>query len=255
MKKTYVIDLDGTMFHGDKIIESAKRWLDTLIANNHPFIFLTNNATRTRKENALHMQKMGYTSIHENHFFTSSMAASAYAAKQFTQRDCFFIGSKGLEEALINEGFHFVEENAAIVFVGLQMDADYDSYSKALSNLLQGSTFIATNVDRRLPSSDGFKVGNGAVVAMLEYASEKESIKVGKPYRIILDECLAHYGLHREEIILVGDNLETDILLGIQSQVDHVFVSTGVHTKEDMYRLNIHALRCVSSLEELVEDR
>ena len=92
MKKTYFIDLDGTMYRGSQIIEGAKEFIDTLMKRGERFVFLTNNAKRTKRQNVEHMEQMGFTGIREEHFFTSSMAAARYAAAHYEGRNVWYIG-------------------------------------------------------------------------------------------------------------------------------------------------------------------
>lgn len=238
--KTYLIDLDGTMYRGTQIIESAKVFLDKLIAEDIPFIFLTNNAKRTKAQNVEHMEKMGYTGIKEEHFFTSSMAAARYAAKHYAGRHAQYIGQDGLKEALLDEGFIITKQAVDFVFIGLDTTGNYEKYSEVLGYLINGAKLIGTNNDRLLAQPDGFSMGNGSIVAMFEYAVNQESPKIGKPYLPILEECLEKYHLTKEDVIMVGDNLETDIKLGIDAGVETIFVTTGVHTKEDIKKLEIY---------------
>lgn len=251
--KTYVIDLDGTMYHGDKNIDGAREFIAYLQENNLPYIFLTNNATRTKTQNKQHMLDLGFKNIKEEDFFTSSMAAALYMKKNSDKRNVFVIGQDGLIEALKENGFNITNENVDYVFVGLEFNANYSKYSEALHYLINGAKLIATNKDRRLPSGDTFRIGNGAVVAMLEYASGQEAFVAGKPYEPILNEVLAYKGLNLNDIILVGDNLETDIALGYYKNVETIFVTTGVHNESDCERLNIYPTHTIKSLNELIK--
>ncbi len=251
-EKTYLLDLDGTMYCGDTPIEGAVRFVEWMLAQGQPFLFLTNNATRTAQENADHMQKLGYQGITPQHFFTSAMASARYVAEQSEKRRAFVIGMQGLREALCNEGFLLCEQDADFVFVGLDRNADYRRYSDALAQLLQGAKLIGTNDDRIIATSAGFDVGNGSVVAMLEYASGQRSPHIGKPHAPILELALRQLGLTKEEVVIVGDNLETDIALGVNQQVETVLVTSGVHRREDMARLGIYADRVVDDLRELI---
>lgn len=85
--KVFLIDLDGTMYKGSTIIDGAKELIDYLIKNDRPFLFLTNNARRTGIQNVEHMEKMGFTGIRPEHFFTSAMAAAAHIAKKVIKED------------------------------------------------------------------------------------------------------------------------------------------------------------------------
>lgn len=251
--KTYVIDLDGTMYSGNKNIDGAKEFIIYLQQKGIPYIFLTNNATRTRKQAKEHMLNLGFKNIKEEDFFTSAIASTKYIAKNFPERKCFAIGEEGLIEALKDEGFSLVEDNADFVFVGLDRNADYKKYSIAIHSIVNGAKFIATNTDRLLPNNGKFDAGNGSVVAMLEYATQSESIKIGKPYSKILEMLFVEYNLKKEDIILIGDNLETDIKLGYDSKIETVMVCTGVHSKKDIDKFKIYPTIYINNLKELIE--
>lgn len=190
--KTLVFDLDGTMYRGTQIIESAHQFLDYCIQKDIPFIFLTNNSMRTPQENVKHMEEMGYTNIKPGMFYNSAMAASQYVKKHYEGNKAYYIGKQGMKDALNQEGFIIDDENPDFVFIGLDKDATYASYSKALSLILNGAKIIGTNNDRILAKPGGFEVGNGSVVDMFEYAANQKSPRIGKPNRAILDLCLEY---------------------------------------------------------------
>lgn len=251
--KIFLIDLDGTMYRGDTIIEGAKQFVDHLIENKREFLFLTNNARRTSIQNVEHMEKMGFTGIKPEHFFTSSMAAAAHIAKKDkTHKRCNYVGEEGLKEALIRQNFTICEEEVDYLFVGLDINATYKTYSKALKYLLKGAKLVGTNSDRLLAKDDGFNVGNGSVVAMFEHATNQKSEQIGKPYEPILLEALAYLGKTKEECAILGDNLETDIKLGVDYGVDTIFVISGVHTLKDINKLEIEPTITISNLKELI---
>ena len=249
--KTLIFDLDGTMYRGTQIIESAHQFLDLCIKKGIPFLFLTNNSMRTPQENAKHMLDMGYKNIEPSMFYNSAMAACQYVKKHYTGNRAYYIGKQGMKEALDQEGFIFDDQNPDFVFIGLDKDATYQSYSKALSLILNGAQIIGTNNDRILVKPQGFEVGNGSVVDMFEYAANKKSPRIAKPNRPILDLCLEYFHLKEDEIILVGDNLETDIQLGYEQNIETIFVQTGVHSKKDIDRLKIYPTHVVHTLMDL----
>ena len=238
--KTFIIDLDGTMYSGDKNIDGAREFIDYLQKKNIPYIFLTNNATRTKRQAREHMLNLGFKNIKDEDFFTSAMATAKFIAKNYPKKKCFMIGESGLEEALKEWKFEFVQENADFVIVGLDRNAIYKKYSEALHNILTGAIFFATNSDRLLANNTTFDIGNGAIVDMLEYASGIKAIKIGKPHQIILDILLEEKHLKKDDVILIGDNLETDIKLGYDSQIETIMVATGVHSKDDIDKLKVY---------------
>lgn len=237
--KTLIFDLDGTMYRGTSIIETAKQFLDVCIERNIPYVFLTNNSTRTQIQNAQHMWDMGYQGIRPEMFFNSAMASCAYVADHYSQRKASYLGEEGMRQALLDYGFTITEEDPDFVFIGLKKEATYQEYAGPLNHLLKGAKLIGTNMDRVFPNPTGFSVGNGSIVTMFEYASNQKSPNIGKPNEPILTYCLKHFGLQKEDVILIGDNLETDIALGANHGVQTVFVQGGVHSKEDIDRLHI----------------
>lgn len=256
--KTYIIDLDGTMYSGNKNIDGAKEFISYLQKNKLPYIFLTNNATRTKSQAKEHMLNLGFKNIKEENFFTSAMASAKYIANNFSNKSCFVIGEDGLIEALKEENFKIINEDANIkkadfVFIGLDRIGDYRKYSKALHHILNGAKLVATNTDRLLSNNNTFDLGNGSIVAMFEYAANTESLKIGKPYPIILDILLKERSLKKEELILIGDNLETDIKLGYDSKIETIMVCSGVHTDIDIDKLKIYPTKVIKSLNELIK--
>lgn len=250
--KKLVFDLDGTMYRGNEIIPSAKRFLDFCIHEGIPFYFLTNNSMRTPQENVLHMEKMGYRGIKAEQFYNSAMASVEYVMAHSPSRKAYYIGKEGMRLALEENGFQITEDHPDFVFVGLDKDATYASYSYALQFLLDGAQLIGTNKDWILAKPNGFEMGNGSIVAMFEYASKQTSPDIAKPAYPILKYFLQHFDLHKEEILLVGDNLGTDILLGVENGVDTVFVETGVHTRKDLDVYGIQPTYVVKDLMELL---
>ncbi len=252
--KIYLIDLDGTMYKGKAIIPAAKRWIDHLIENDIPFKFLTNNSSRTPSQCAKHMMNIGFEKIKPEYFYTSAMAAADYIAKNYPnkKRACM-IGQEGLSEALLNRGFEIVEENADFAFIGLSLNAGYQEYSKILQQCLQGAVLVGTNNDRILLNEKGAGCGNGSIVALFEYALNKPSLKIGKPYPPIIEGVLQELHATKEEVIMVGDNLETDILCGINSGIETILVLGGVHDEKDIESYDIHPTHIIKSLDELIK--
>lgn len=248
----YLLDLDGTMYHGTNIIPEALEFLTKKKESGETCYFLTNNASRTPAENAEHMNNIGYRDIKPAEFYNSAMACVAYAKKYYPVKKVMAIGQNGLIEELRDAGFTLVEEGAELVMVGLNLQGNYELYSLALRNLLNKAKLLGTNEDRILLSESGTKLGNGSIIKMLEYASGQTAVITGKPHAYFLEAALAYWNLNKEDVIMVGDNLETDILCGINAGVQTVFVLGGVHNEKDIDRLDIRPDLIVHSLKELL---
>ena len=252
--KTYLIDLDGTMYKGTDIIDGAKEFIEYLLNHNIEFYFFTNNSSRTPKQAMEHMKALGFEGITPEHFYTSAMAAARYVAMNYKERNAYYIGQSGIEEALQHEGFNLVEDHADFVFIGLDKQGTYEKYSKALRQLVNGAILVGTNNDRILLQENGANIGNGSVVAMFEYAIGKESLKIGKPHAACIDVFCEMFTKSKEECIIIGDNLETDILCGVNANVESILVTSGIHQAADIERLQIKPTRIIANLKELIEE-
>lgn len=252
-QKCYLIDLDGTMYKGLELIEGAKVWLEWLQENKIPFLFLTNNSGRTPEQAAKHMQQVGYKNIKPDSFYTSAMAASDTMIRRFpNKKRAFMIGEEGLKQALLNNGYQLVQDQADFVFVGLDRQGCYEKYSLALRELMQGAILVGTNNDRILLSEQGVNCGNGSIVAMMEYASGQQAVKIGKPHESIIEGALAYLNRKKEEVILVGDNMETDILCGVQCGIETILVTTGVHSALQAQSYSFKPNHIIEDLRELI---
>lgn len=237
--KGFLIDLDGTMYKGIVPIDGAIEWIDMLNEYNIPYLFLTNNSSRTPKQAAAHMNKMGFH-VNESKFYTSAMAAVAtIKANDPMAKTAAYIGEQGMYEALIDAGFQLDYHHPQYFFVGLNRQATYQDYSEAARLIVGGAKLVGTNNDRILLSEKGVNVGNGSIVAMLEYCSGKQAIKIGKPYSPIFDGALKKLGLPKEDVFVVGDNLETDIEGANKAGIKSIFIDSGVHEISDVGDLGI----------------
>lgn len=235
--KALVIDLDGSVYYGNKLIEKADEAL-TLLRENYDVLFLTNNSTRSREA---FVQKLAHLGIpcQKHHVVTSGYAAANYIQVHYPRSSVYVIGEQGLKQELLELGITLCEDACDSVLVGLDKDFNYTKMSKALNFILKGAVFIATNTDPFLISSEGVKPGAGAVVASLETASGKKAIVTGKPSAFIADLMIKQLQVKPQEILMVGDNLQTDILIGIKSGMKTALVLTGASKRHDIEKLHI----------------
>src|SRR5699024_7839691 len=233
MYKGYLIDLDGTMYNGMAVIDGAVDFIDRLNKESIPYVFLTNNATKTQTEAAQKLLDMGFD-IQPETLYTSSMATAAYLRETAPGASAYVIGTDSLKETIEASGLILTEEDADYVVMGLDPEINYEKLSKGPLMINAGARFIATNPDKKFPTEKGFVPGNGSLVSVLTVATGIEPVFIGKPKGIILESAVAALGLPKEDVLMVGDNYDTDILTGINGGVDTLHVNTGVTTKEDV---------------------
>ena len=235
----FLIDLDGTMYKGIVPIDGAIEWIDRLNAYHVDYLFLTNNSSRTPKQAAAHMNKMGFN-VTADKFYTSAMAAVAtIKLNDPDAKSAAYIGEDGMYEALVEAGFKLDYHNPQYFFVGLNRQATYQEYSEAARLIVNGAKLVGTNNDRILLSEKGVNVGNGSIVAMLEYCCSRSAIKIGKPYSPIFEGALEKLSLPKDDVYVVGDNLETDIMGATKCGLKSIFIDSGVHQLADVGDLGI----------------
>ncbi|PLR79340.1 TIGR01457 family HAD-type hydrolase [Bacillus sp. V3-13] len=247
--KGYLIDLDGTMYKGTELIEEAAVFVKQLRDHGIPYLFVTNNSSRTPAQVAEKLTAFGIPA-EENLVFTTSMATANYIYEQNSNASVYFIGEDGLRTALEEKGFAFAGEDAEYVVVGLDRSVNYEKLAIGCLAVRNGATFISTNGDIALPTERGFLPGNGSITSVITVSTQTKPIFIGKPESIIMEQALKVLGTDKEETLMVGDNYDTDILAGINAGMDTLLVHTGVTTKEMLKNYEQQPTYVVNSLDQ-----
>lgn len=229
--KGYLIDLDGTMYKGTERIEAASDFVKRLCQKNIPYLFVTNNSSRTPAQVAEKLRGFDIP-VSEHLVFTSSMATANYIYDRKKDASIFMIGEEGLREALEDKGFHFAGEDADFVVIGIDRGLTYEKLAVACLAVRNGAVFLSTNADAALPTERGFMPGNGSLTSVITFSTKTQAIYIGKPESIIMEQALKVLGTNKDETLMVGDYYDTDIMAGMNAGLDTLLVHTGVTTKE-----------------------
>lgn len=249
--KAYLIDLDGTMYRGNQVIEEAPAFIRWLKEKDIPFLFLTNNSSLPPEKVADKLNKMGIEAD-PAHVYTTSMAAAELIASDENKVNVYAIGEEGLITALLQMGCDLTEENPSHVVVGIDREFSYEKMMKASLAIQKGAMFISTNSDRAIPTEKGLVPGNGAITAAIATASGQIPRFIGKPEAIFVELALKKVSCFPQDVLLVGDNLHTDIAAGVNAKVDTLLVYTGITRPEDLLQGEIQPTYTVSHLREWV---
>lgn len=246
----YLIDMDGVIYRGSQLIPGADRFIHNLRASGIPFLFLTNNSQRARRDVATKLQRLGMD-IEEEHVFTCAMATARYLARQKPNGTAFVIGEGGLLTALHSNGYSIVDKDPDYVVVGEGRTLNFEMVEAALGMILGGAKLVATNMDPNCPTNTGTRPGCGAIVAMLEAASGVKAFSVGKPSPVMLRAARKELGLDSEHTIVIGDTMDTDILGGVQLEYKTILVLSGGTRREDLARYAFRPDKIVDSIADL----
>lgn len=225
--------MDGVIYRGGEVIPGAVKFVKRLRETGTPFLFLTNNSQRTRRDVATKLGRMGIEA-YENDVFTCAMATARFLARQKPGGTAYVIGEGGLLNALHRNGYSVVEDSPDYVVIGEGRTFTFEMIEKAVRLVERGAKLIATNLDPNCPTDLGIRPGCGAIVAMIERATGKQAFSLGKPSPLMMREARKQLNLSTAQTVMVGDTMETDILGGVQLGYQTILVLSGGTKKSDL---------------------
>ncbi len=231
-KKGFICDMDGVIYHGNKILPGVMEFVNWMIASDKKFVFLTNSPERTPHELSMKLERMGL-SVSADHFYTSAMATAEFLHSQAPGCTAYVIGEAALSKAMYDQKIYMNDINPDYVVIGETRTYCFEKIEKAIELVGRGAKLIGANPDTVGVTEQGIMPATGALVAPIEIATGKKAYFVGKPNPLMLRHGLRKIGCHSEDIAFIGDRMDTDIIAGIESNVDTVLVLSGV-TTEDM---------------------
>lgn len=234
-KRNFLIDMDGVLISGDRVIPGAKKFVERLNASQAKYLVLTNNPIYTPKDLSHNLNKMGLN-IPPELIFTSALATAQFLQKQRPNGTAYVIGEAGLTSAMHEAGYIITEHDPDYVVLGETNAFSLENLTKGIRLIIDGARFVATNPDPSGPTEAGIVPACGAVAAMLEKATGVSPFFVGKPNPLMVRTALNYLGVHSEETLIVGDRMDTDIIGGVQNSMDSILVLTGVTKHEEIER-------------------
>ncbi len=249
-KKTYLIDMDGVLVHGKNVISGAPEFIQRLIEGGHKYLVLTNNPRYTSTDLQHRLQTIGIN-IDTSHIYSSALAAAAFVQSQKPNGSAYVIGDTGLYQALADVGYTLTDYHPDYVILGETEAYPYEKIIRATRLISEGVPFIATNPDPSGPSENGMVPACGAVAAMIESATGFTPYFVGKPNPLIMRSALRYLDEHSENAIMVGDRMDTDIKVGLESGLETILVLTGVTTREMIKKFPYRPNRVVNSVADI----
>ncbi len=249
-KKCFICDMDGVIYHGNRLIPGVKEFVEWLDKSGKNFLFLTNSSERSPRELAQKLARMGLT-VSEEHFYTSALATASFLKSQCPNGSVYVIGEPGLTQALYDAGFTMNDINPDYVVFGETRSLNYEKIEKAVKLVFNGAKLIGTNSDLTAKVESGIIPACRALISSIEMTTGREAYFIGKPNPLMMRHALKKLNCHRVDAAIIGDRMDTDILSGIESELDTVLVLTGVTEKEDLVRYAYqpkYVLDCVGDI-------
>ncbi len=234
--KALILDMDGVVWKADSPIGDLPEIFARIRQRGLKFVFATNNGTKTPEE---YQQKLADLGVEvETWQVVTSALGIAYMLSQKYPRGTkvFMIGEDGIRVALEEKGFEILSvENAGeakVVVMGIDRGINFDKIAEATLLVRAGIPFYTTNTDNTFPTPRGEIPGSGAWVSIITTATNVEPIIAGKPFPYLMELSLERLGTKKQETLVVGDRLETDIAAGQNVGCPTALVLSGVSTKE-----------------------
>ncbi|MFB6159596.1 MAG: HAD-IIA family hydrolase [Haloferacaceae archaeon] len=248
-----VIDVDGTVLRGDDPVPGAREGVDRLARAGVRRLFFSNNPTKAPPAYRDRLVRAGFDVATEE-VVTSGTTAVAYLNDHHPDADAFVVGEAGLRTQLSEAGVPVVDDPdaAEVVVVSIDREFTYDDLAEAMWALEGGTPFVGTDPDMVIPAADRDVPGSGAIVtAVAGVAGRDPEVVLGKPSRPARRLVRDRLGLPREECLVVGDRLDTDVALGARAGMRTALVLTGIASRADLADADVEPDHVLDSLAEV----
>ena len=255
-KAVYLLDMDGTIYLGDELIDGSKKFLETIKQKGKRYIFLTNNSSKNKEAYVGKLNNLGIPASEEE-VFTSGEATTMYLKKQKEGAKVFLLGTKALEEEFERAGFILEKErhkSIDYVVLGFDTTLTYEKLWAACEYISEGVEYIATHPDFNCPlPNDKFMPDAGAMAAFIQASTGRTPKVIGKPNKEIVESIASKYGLDKKDMVMVGDRLYTDIKTGENAGIASVLVYSGETKEEDYRNSEIRADYVFNSVKDIID--
>lgn len=223
--KAVLLDLDGTLYRGDRVFPGAPKWVSALKHAGKKVFFLSNNTSRSTREYLPKLYDLGFD-ISPGEIWGALNATLDFLKSEGLRR-LLVVGTEAVREEFKRNSFALVDENPDAVVLTYDTTFDYAKFVKAHKALMGGARFLATHPDIMCPTEDGFVPDIGCLVAAFKAAGHSDPQVIGKPSATMVRPLLRKFELKPEECVVVGDRLYTDIRMGVENGLGSILVLTG----------------------------
>ena len=255
-KKLFLFDIDGTLAIGDTLYEGSAELISHIDSIGGKSYYITNNSTKSGRDYVEKFRSAFSLETSEDQFITSGLMTLRFLKENFADKKIFVLGTASFVAELRRNGLHATEtaeNNIDCVVAAYDNELTYEKLVQVSKVLLSTDVpFYATNPDLRCPIDFGFIPDCGSICNMITATTDKKPVYLGKPSREVVDLCLELSGFTREEALVVGDRLYTDIACGINGGVDTCVLFTGEAQPDDMKDTPYPADYAFSDIKELL---
>ena len=253
-KKAFICDMDGVIYHGSRVLDGVHEFVNWLLEQNKKFIFLTNSPERTPHELSMKLERMGLK-VSASHFYTSAMATAEFLYTQKPDCTAYVIGEAALIKAMYDKKIYMNDVNPDYVVLGETRTYNFEKIEKAIELVRGGAKLIGANPDTVGVTEKGIMPATGSLIAPIEIATEKKAYFVGKPNPLMLRNGLKMLDCHSADVVFIGDRMDTDIIAGIEANIDTALVLSGVTKEGDLVRFPYRPKYVLNGVGDLLKER
>nr|WP_051590083.1 HAD-IIA family hydrolase [Rubrobacter radiotolerans] len=243
--------MDGVLMRGAAPIPGAPEFVRRLIEREAKFLLLTNNSLFTPRDLRLRLARSGLE-VPAEAIYTSAMATARFLHSQAPEGTAFVIGESGLTTALHEVGYTLTDTNPDYVVLGETRFFSFERITHATRLVADGVSFVATNPDVAGPTDFGIEPATGAFASLISTASGVRPYFVGKPNPLMMRTALNAIDAHSEESVMIGDNMDTDVIMGLESGLETILVLSGVTSRADVERYSYGPSRILDSVADIM---
>ena len=254
-KRLFLLDMDGTIYLDTDLFDGTLDFLVYVKEIGGRYIFLTNNSSKSVEKYVEKLAGMGITATADD-FLTSTDATALNLNKQ-NYHKIYALGTASFQEQLKSEGLSVtnqLEDDIDCLCMGFDTELTFQKLEDACILLARGVDYIATNPDWVCPTRYGFVPDCGSVSQMLENATKRKPKFIGKPQPDMVYLAMEKAGFSKEETVVIGDRLYTDIACGVNAGISSIFVLSGEGTMEDLEQSETKPEFVYSGIKKLYED-
>ncbi len=250
--RLFVLDMDGTFYLGEQILDGSLEFLKKVEDCGKRFLFFTNNSSKSPR---LYMEKLRRLDciITREQIMTSGDVAIRYLKESFPGKSVYLLGTPALEQSFQEAGIYLTQDEPDVVMVGFDMTLTYQKLERACSFIRRGAEFLATHMDVNCPTEQGMIPDCGAICSAISHSTGRQPRFLGKPAGQTLQMVLAGSGCKKEEVAFVGDRLYTDVAAGVNNGAKGILVLSGETKREDLAASGIRPDGVFLSLKEMTE--
>ncbi len=255
-KKLFLFDQDGTIYLDNDLFDGVEELLNKIESNGGKYVFITNNSSKSVIDYVEKLHKLGLTKVTKENMYTSTQATTMLFKEKFGKNLIYVQGTRSFVKELIESGLNVTEEyneDACAVLVGFDTELTSEKLKNTCKMLTKKDVpYYATNPDWVCPVDFGYIPDCGSMCFGIEKATGKKPIFIGKPEPSMIYSAMEKFSISKEDTVVFGDRLYTDIASGVNAGVDTVLVLSGEATMKDYEESDVKPTFVLNGIHELL---